>query len=79
VNTHAHPDHCGNNSLFPQATIISPKEGEVIAPGVRAIETPGHTMDSISIVVEGLETIVIAGDAMPTFGNFQKMCHLSYT
>jgi len=31
-------------------------------------------MDSISIVVEGLETIVIAGDAMPTFGNFQKMC-----
>jgi len=51
----------------------------VIAPGVRAIETPGHTMDSISIVVEGLETIVIAGDAMPTFGNFQKMCHLSYT
>lgn len=72
VNTHAHPDHCGNNYLFPQAAIISPKDGEVIAPGVRAIETPGHTMDSISIVVEGLETIVIAGDAMPTFGNFQK-------
>ncbi len=72
VNTHDHPDHCGNNSLFSGARIISPKEGEVIAPGVRAIETPGHTMDSISIVVEGPQTIVIAGDAMPTFGNFQK-------
>lgn len=72
VNTHDHPDHCGNNCLFTGATILSPKEGDVIAPGVRAIETPGHTMDSISIVVEGPKTIVIAGDALPTFGNFQK-------
>jgi glyoxylase-like metal-dependent hydrolase (beta-lactamase superfamily II) len=56
--------------------------------------TPGHSLDSISIVVEGMPNdtimanvanmanmvdkartppmIVIAGDALPTFGNFQK-------
>jgi N-acyl homoserine lactone hydrolase len=72
VNTHSHPDHCGNNHIFPKARILSPKEGEMIAPGVFAMETPGHSQDSISVVVENFETVVIAGDALPTFGNFQK-------
>ncbi len=72
VNTHSHPDHCGNNHIFPKAKILSPKEGETIAPGVFAMETPGHSPDSVSVVVENFETVVIAGDALPTFGNFQK-------
>lgn len=85
VNTHSHSDHCANNRLFPRATKISPKDGEVIAPGVRALATPGHSQDSISLVVdsaihppegEGIapatRRVVIAGDALPTLGNFQK-------
>ncbi len=52
VNTHSHPDHCGNNYLFSNAELLHPSDGETIAPGVRAIDTPGHTMDSISVIVD---------------------------
>lgn len=52
VNTHTHPDHCGNNHLFSNAELMQPNNGEAIAPGVRVIETPGHTMDSISVIVD---------------------------
>lgn len=90
VNTHSHPDHCANNWLFPRALKISPNDGEEIAPGVRALATPGHSPDSISIVVDAAihhaashppevdeaelatQRVVIAGDALPTLGNFQK-------
>jgi N-acyl homoserine lactone hydrolase len=78
INTHFHNDHVGNNYLFSGADIIFPREGDKIAPGVRIIETPGHSMDSISVVVDSrifdsMQTIVIAGDALPTFGNYIKM------
>lgn len=85
VNTHPHPDHCGNNHLFSMAELLKPKEGEIIAPGVLSMATPGHTLDSISVVVEASEAIakvakvaetalviVIAGDALPTLNNFLK-------
>ncbi len=78
VNTHSHPDHCGNNYLFSRAKIVMAKQGDVLAPGVWVMATPGHSMDSISVVVEAddassqTKTIVISGDALPTFGNFQK-------
>jgi glyoxylase-like metal-dependent hydrolase (beta-lactamase superfamily II) len=72
VNTHSDADHCGNNHLFSRAKILIPKEGEVIAPGIWVMATPGHSMDSISVVVENDKTIVISGDALPTFGNFIK-------
>lgn len=75
INTHSHPDHCGNNHLFTGAEVLTPEEGETIAPGVRVMETPGHTMDSISLVatcVGEKMRIVVAGDALPTLGNFQK-------
>jgi N-acyl homoserine lactone hydrolase len=52
VNTHSHPDHCGNNYLFLNAKLLHPKDSEILAPGVRVIETPGHTMDSISVIVD---------------------------
>ncbi len=91
VNTHSHPDHCGNNHLFSRAEILAPQDGQQIGRGVWALATPGHSLDSISVVVEGMPQgttvtdtanmaneartptmIVIAGDALPTFGNFQK-------
>jgi glyoxylase-like metal-dependent hydrolase (beta-lactamase superfamily II) len=78
INTHSHPDHCGNNYLFSRAKILTAKEGDIIAPGVWVMATPGHSMDSISVVVETddvtsqIKTIVISGDALPTFGNFLK-------
>jgi N-acyl homoserine lactone hydrolase len=72
VNTHSHDDHCENNHLFHRARILAPTDGEMIAPGVRAMKTPGHSPDSISIIVEGPKKVVIAGDALPTFGNFLK-------
>lgn len=78
LNTHSHPDHCGNNYMFSRATILKGKEGDLIAPGVWIMATPGHCMESISVVVEvddaasQIKTIVISGDALPTFGNFLK-------
>ena len=83
VNTHSHPDHCANNRLFSRATKISPKDGEEIAPGVRALATTGHSPDSISVLVDAAiqqgdgtapatRRVVISGDALPTLGNFQK-------
>ena len=83
VNTHSHPDHCANNRLFSRAKTIYPKDGELIAPGVRALVTPGHSPDSISVVVDAAiqpgdgmaptsRRVVIAGDALPTLGNYQK-------
>ena len=96
INTHGHPDHCGNNVIFTRARVLSGvgrgggrlegiredmredmrevvlKEGDVVAPGVRIMETPGHTLDSISVVCESSRRIVIAGDAIPLMGNFLK-------
>jgi N-acyl homoserine lactone hydrolase len=70
INTHSHPDHCGNNYLFSQAEQLKPCEGQRIAPGVVAMETPGHTLDSISILVRSNSKVVMAGDALPLFDNF---------
>lgn len=72
VNTHSHPDHTGNNFLFDHADFLIPKEGEVIAPRVTAMETPGHSLDSISVLVKAEKIVVIAGDALPTLNNFLK-------
>jgi len=86
VNTHSHPDHCGGNHLFSHARKVEAKDGETIAPHVSILATPGHSEDSISVMVRGrfvcpgredersgsFAVIVIAGDALPTMGNFLK-------
>ena len=72
INTHSHPDHNGNNFLFENADFLFPREAELIVPSVMAIETPGHSLDSISILVEGDRIIAVAGDALPTLNNFLK-------
>lgn len=86
VNTHSHLDHCSNNQLFSRAETIFPRDENMIATGVRALATPGHSRDSISVVVDAAlhrpekdkmapasRRVVIAGDALPTLNNFQKM------
>ena len=87
VNTHGHHDHTGCNRLFGQAeVVIHMREGSArpaggtsrrveedfeLVPGVRIIETPGHTRGSISVVAETPEgPWVMAGDALPTLDNF---------
>ena len=73
VNTHRHSDHCGNNHLFCRArALAAAADGEMIASGVRVLATPGHSPDSISVVVRAEETVVLAGDALPTMGNYLK-------
>ena len=36
------------------------------------MDTPGHSTDSISVVVESQNVVVLAGDALPTFSNYIK-------
>ena len=33
VNTHSHPDHCGNNHLFSRAEILAPQDRQHDWPG----------------------------------------------
>lgn len=85
VSTHLHRDHIGNNGLFPHAIKMAREEegpgpgymvvtsDKGIATGVRLIHTPGHTMGSMSVVVEAEDArYVIAGDAIPTEENYRK-------
>ncbi|MGC9514064.1 MBL fold metallo-hydrolase [Methanocrinis sp.] len=78
INTHDHPDHSGNNGLFPRARILSGegvgrlKEGDHVASGVWIMETPGHSLDSISVVCESSRRTVMAGDAIPLMGNYLR-------
>jgi N-acyl homoserine lactone hydrolase len=77
INTHSHQDHCGNNHLFTRARVLSlekgnVKEGDFVAQGVWIMETPGHTLDSISVVCECSSIVVMAGDALPIMGNYLK-------
>lgn len=64
--THWHMDHFGNLGVFGESEIVTAKaavekygfdftgvrDGDRIADGVRAVSTPGHTADHMSLVVE---------------------------
>ncbi len=88
-NTHNHIDHTGGNDRFGRAVVVlhelegEPRRGRnrvrhldgpsELAPGVRAIETPGHTRGHMSVVVETRDgPWVVAGDAMPIMDNLRK-------
>lgn len=48
-------------------------DGSEIEPGVRIIETPGHTRGHISVVVETPEgTVIVAADAFPDAGTVAR-------
>ena len=69
INTHAHPDHTGNNDLFTQAQFIGHRKeywGVIaqddckiiikdtqLTSGLEILETPGHSKGSISVLVTG--------------------------
>jgi len=85
ICTHLHPDHVGNNDLFPNAIWFAREEENPepfyrkvksdfeLIPGVRLFHTPGHTRGSMSVEVETpTGRYVIAGDAFPTQDNFDK-------
>lgn len=66
VVSHHHPDHTVNIALFPNARVHDhwahyqndvwtsrPAEGFEVAPGVTLWETPGHTSQDITTIVDG--------------------------
>ncbi|MCL1978617.1 MAG: MBL fold metallo-hydrolase [Methanomassiliicoccaceae archaeon] len=86
VLTHSHHDHAGNNDMFESAEILMHPderghvEGAIpletdkeLAPGVRIVHTPGHTNGSVSVFVKADKRYVVAGDAIPKHGNYEKM------
>ncbi len=80
INTHTHRDHISNNHLFKNAAPLIhhlgiwypdgrieayEKSADMDIPGIKLMETPGHTADSISVIVESKgKTFVLCGDAV---------------
>jgi glyoxylase-like metal-dependent hydrolase (beta-lactamase superfamily II) len=71
VVSHHHPDHTMNIALFPDARVHDhwatyrddvwdsrPAEGFRVAPGVTLWETPGHTPQDITTIVDTEEGVV---------------------
>jgi glyoxylase-like metal-dependent hydrolase (beta-lactamase superfamily II) len=72
VLSHHHPDHTLKAALFPRARVHDhwawyladrwvsrPAEGFSLAPGIRLTETPGHTPQDISTLVETDDGLVV--------------------
>jgi glyoxylase-like metal-dependent hydrolase (beta-lactamase superfamily II) len=70
ILSHHHPDHTVNIALFPEVTLHDhwatyhrdqwtsrPAEGVQISPGITLLETPGHTPQDITTLVETDEGI----------------------
>ena len=82
VNTHLHADHCGGNDIFTEAVSVAHSledppvgtrrvtEGNSLLKGVDVLETPGHTLGSITILVDADRRYAICGDAIPTKANY---------
>jgi glyoxylase-like metal-dependent hydrolase (beta-lactamase superfamily II) len=73
VVSHHHPDHTLNVALFPEARLHDhwawyrndiwnsrPAEGFSLSAGIRLIETPGHTPQDISTLVDTDDGLVVA-------------------
>ena len=71
VLSHHHPDHTWHIALFPNARVHDvwavyqgdqwddqAAEGRVLSPHVRLVETPGHTEQDISTLVETADGLV---------------------
>lgn len=71
INTHLHHDHMGCNNMFPAAEKYGPSScPERISGRIEVIETPGHSHSHIAVIFRGDETVVAAGDAIPTVNNY---------
>jgi N-acyl homoserine lactone hydrolase len=54
------------NAIMDRLRVREVREGDQVVPGVSVIETPGHTVGSISLLVDGPDgSVCIAGDALP--------------
>lgn len=71
IISHHHPDHTMNIALFPNASvhdhwatyrndtwISRPAEGFEVAPGVTLWETPGHTPQDVTTIVQADDGVV---------------------
>lgn len=86
ILTHSHKDHTANIDMFQNAKVYIhgggddvPKGAEIIdgdvsiAAGVELVYTPGHTWDSMSVFVDGIDRkYAITGDAVPLQDNIIK-------
>jgi glyoxylase-like metal-dependent hydrolase (beta-lactamase superfamily II) len=74
IATHGHPDHVEGldrfRELSPDAVVVAPSDGAVLAECglvIRLLATPGHTADSICLVVslaDGGQPAVLSGDTI---------------
>src|SRR5215216_3310262 len=54
------------NAILERLRVKEVREGDRVAPGLTVIETPGHTVGSISLLVETADgPVCICGDALP--------------
>ena len=84
ILTHSHDDHTGNVEIFKKARILIHSGGNPIpgakiadgivdiAKGISLMGTPGHTPDSMSVMVDIGKTYIIAGDAVPLKDNYVR-------
>lgn len=82
INTHEHLDHIGNMNLFKNAKIYTHYLNKRIKTAVKIedfpfkieddieiIETPGHSFDSISVILKWHHKYVATGDCIPLKNN----------
>ncbi len=85
INTHSHNDHTQNNKLFPSAKVYVHYRGRMfpntikietfpflLEENIEIIETPGHSWDSITVIVKMDKIYAITGDAIPIKGNYDN-------
>jgi glyoxylase-like metal-dependent hydrolase (beta-lactamase superfamily II) len=54
------------NAIIERLKVREVREGDRVAPGLTAIETPGHTVGSIALLVDTSDgRICVSGDALP--------------
>lgn len=91
--SHDHPDHIGGNGFFPQCNFyassqfdrrkqkVTPlQDGQILFWGkhqIRALETPGHSLDSMSFMID--EDIIYVGDLMIRQGKREVLPYISKT
>lgn len=63
-NDWATPKYTG--AIVDRLRVREVREGDSVVPGVTVIETPGHTVGSIALVVQTADgTVCVSGDALP--------------
>lgn len=85
IYTHCHKDHIGNNKIFRKARVYGHFACErfpnlikinsfpfALTPNIEIIETPGHSWDSITVLVKFEKIYAITGDAIPIKGNYDN-------